>query len=509
MIDSELMQFSVKNFAFLGWKHAVIGLALLVLGGYFYFGQGSSLGSTFTVTSGDFIQKVSVSGTVVAAKDVDLGFAANGRIAGTYAKVGQRVRLGTVLAETENGDLSAELLKKRSALGEATANLASLVSGTRPEEIAVASASVTNAKSALVDAIRSAYTTSDDAVRNKADSFFTNPRTDPKLSFILSNSNLKNVVESERTVVESSLLKWALLVATLTSENSEDAAKQAQSYLAQVTTLLADSNSALNQGIPDSTTSASTLSSYMTTLATARTSVNSAASALTTAITTLDSAERNLILKQAGSTGEAIDAQTSVVAVAEADVKNALSALAKTYVVAPFGGVVTRMDAKVGEVVSPTTPLISMQSDGIFQIETYIPEVAIAGVAVGNSSTTTLDAYGLSVEFPATVVAVDPAETLRDGVPTYKTTLAFIKPDPRIRSGMTANVIIETGVLQNAIVIPSGAIVQNDGVSYVSVVKNNTVESRIITTGPSPALGQAYVLSGLSEGDVILLTPAL
>ncbi len=489
------MQFPFKNLAFWSWKYAVIGLVLLVLGGYFYFGRGNSSEATFVVTSGDFIQKVSVSGTVIAARDVDLGFAANGRIAGTYAKVGQRVYVGATLAQTENGDLVAEL-------AQAKADLDALLSGTRPEEIAVAEVSVANAESALVDAIRNAYTASDDAVRNKVDSFFTSPRTDPKLSFIVSNASLKYSVESERGVVEASLLKWSLLTNSLTSANAAEYAKQAQSYLAQVSLLLADANSALNQSVPDPTTSASDIASYITTLATARTSVNSVTSALTTAVTALDSAMKNLALKRAGSTGDAITAQRARVASAQA-------ALAKTYVTAPFNGVVTRMDAKVGEIVSPTESLISMQSDGIFQIETYVPEVAIAGVLVGNSATTTLDAYGSSIEFPAKVVAVDIAETMKDGVPAYKTTLAFLNADSRIRSGMTANVVITTGTLYDSIVIPRGAVGSSDGESYVSVRENGETVNRKISTGSSPSLGQIEIVFGLSDGDIILLSPAL
>ncbi|OGG78362.1 hypothetical protein A3A36_02085 [Candidatus Kaiserbacteria bacterium RIFCSPLOWO2_01_FULL_52_12b] len=489
------MQFPFKTLSIPSWKYAIIGLGIVIFGGYFYFGQGGSSDETFTVTLGDFIQKVSVSGTVIPAKNVDLGFAANGRIAGVYVKVGQRVNAGAVLAETENGDLVA-------TLAQAKADLDALLSGTRPEEIAVASASVTNAESSLVNAIQSAYTASDDAVHNRADVFFSNPRTAPELSFIVPNVNLKILVERDRSDTELALTAWALLVPKLSSENAARMAVQAQNYLTQVTTLLADANAAINQGLPDTATSAATLSSYATTLATGRTNVNTAATTLTSAMTTLDAALKNLSLKQAGATKDAVAAQQAIIA-------NARAALAKTYVVAPFNGIVTRMDAKVGEVVSPSTSLISLQSAGIFQIETYVPEVAIAGISVGNSATTTLDAYGSSVEFPATVVAVNPAETMKDGVPAYKTTLEFLTADSRIRSGMTANVVITIGVLPNAIVIPSGAVGNKGGVPYVSVLMDGTPVSRTVMTGPSPALGQIEILSGLSAGDIILLAPRM
>lgn len=495
MVDSKLMLLSIKNLVFAWWRYLLVALIFVAVGGYFYLGNGNGSDGKMTISRGDFMRQINISGSVVAAKNVDLGFAESGRIAGVYAKVGQKVYTGTVLAETENGDLVASLSK-------AKADLDALLSGTRPEEIAVASVSVANAEVALIDSIRSAYTTSDDAVHNKADLFFINPRTDPKLSFIVSNVSLKYAIESDRVRVESSLLKWAFLAANLTSANVSVYAKQAQSYLAQITNFLANSNLALNQGVPDSTTTASTISSYATTLATARTSVNSAVASLTNAMSALDSALKNLELKNAGSTGDAITAQRAIVA-------NAQSALAKTYVVAPFSGVITKMDAKVGASASPTESLISMQSDGIFQIETFVPEVAIADVAVGNDATITLDSYDSSIEFGAKVVAVDPAETMKDGVPAYKTTLSFLKADSRIRSGMTANVVITTGVLNNAIVIPAGAIVDKSGIKYVSVFSGEKTITREVITGTAPALGQIEILSGLSDEDIILLTPVI
>lgn len=487
-------------------KYALAALALAAAG-YFFFARGADTAATLVIVPGEFLTQVSVSGTVVAARDADLGFAATGRISAVYADVGKRVGAGAVLAEIENGDLAAALAQKRSALSEAEADLASLQAGTRPEEIAVASAAVANAEADLADALRSAYTASDDAVHNKADALFANPRTNPELSFAVSNKALETAVEQGRAALEPLLASWVLLVSGLSSASAESEAPRAQAYAASVASFLVDANTAVNQGLPDSTTSSATLSSYASSLATARTSVDSAAAALTTDLNALAAARKNLALKQAGATADALAAQAAAVAAAAADVEQARAALAKTRVVAPFAGIVTRMDAKKGETVSPSSPLISLQSDGIFQIEAYVPEVAIAQVAVGNPATTTLDAYGASAEFSSVVVAVDPAETIRDGVPAYKTTLSFLARDPRIRSGMTANVAITTGRLQDAIVIPSGAVLRSGGAAQVSLVEGGAKRARAVTLGASPALGQVEIVSGLSAGDVILLSP--
>ena len=169
------MNLSLSSLYFPRWRYALAALALLLIGGYLLFGRSADLGATMTISRADFSEEVSVSGTVTAAQDVDLGFATNGRIVRTYARVGQYVRAGAILAETENGDLIATLAQEQ-------ADLAALQAGTRPEELEVAATTVTNAKAALVNAIQNAYTTSDDAVRNRVDQLFSNPRVNPELS---------------------------------------------------------------------------------------------------------------------------------------------------------------------------------------------------------------------------------------------------------------------------------------------------------------------------------------
>ena len=213
------MQFQFKSFVVTHWRYLAGALVVILIGGYFYFGKEADVGATLRIVPGDFVQKVSISGTVIAAKDVDLGFAANGRLVGVYARVGQYVGAGSILAEIENGDLVA-------TLSQAQANLASLKAGTRPEEVAVASAAVTSATAALVDAVQNAYTTSDDAIHNKVDAFFTNPRTTPKLAFSISNMTLQTIIERNRAVIEPVLLSWAILVAQFSPENAVETAKQ-------------------------------------------------------------------------------------------------------------------------------------------------------------------------------------------------------------------------------------------------------------------------------------------
>ncbi|MDE1945208.1 MAG: efflux RND transporter periplasmic adaptor subunit [Patescibacteria group bacterium] len=476
------------------WRKTVIAAVLIALAvaAYLLFGGGGSAKATYAVVRADTPSTVAVSGTVAAAKSAALGFAASGRIKGAYAVVGQHVAAGTVLAEIDNGDQIA-------AVAKAEADLATLQAGTRPEELAVDQAAVASAEAALVSAEKAAYVAADDAVTNRADVIFTNPGSTPILIFA-NYADLKTRLEKTRTDFQTTLPEWAASLATLTNDSAAAAAALAATNLATVESFLDDANEALAQALPGQA-SAATIAADEASIATGRTNVANAATTLAADQAALTSAEKSLALAEAGSTPEAI-------AAGRADLENAEAALAATRVVAPFDGVVTQMDAKTGEIVSPSTSEIAMQSDAGYEIDVYVPEVSIAGVAVGDDATTTLDAYGPDVAFPAKVIAVDPAETLEGGVPTYKTTLAFVGEDARIRSGMTANVVITTGMLRDAVVVPAGAVGRDpSGASYVSLVAGKKVEHRVVTTGAAPSLGMIQITDGLAGGETILLTP--
>lgn len=474
-------------------------LPLLVLGGGWYlFGPTSPAEpEILVVRTGTFVDQVSISGTVVAAQDVDLGFAQSGRIASLSARVGQQVGAGTVLASIENGDLRATVAQRKAALQNQQAKLAALKVGTRPEEVAVKQSALASAEVALQNAIDDGYRAADDAVRNKTNNLFTNPSTEPQLVFSTSNSQLANDVEGGRLTLGGQLT---------TLQNSTDHTA-VSTLLAGVSDYLGDMSSALAGATANQKFTQADITAAVSAVGTARTNTNTAITALASALAALKSAERDLALSKAGSTKEDIDAQAAQVAAAEADVQSAQAQLQKTIIVAPFSGVVTKVSAKIGQLVSPDAPEISMASNGAFQIESYIPEVSIAKVAVGNPASTTLDAYG-SATFAAHVVAIELSRTVRDGISTYKTTLQFDRTDPRIKSGMTADVSIRVQEKANVLSIPKAALYSKADQSFVQVrLGEENTEERAVATGLQ-SLERIEITSGLHDGDSVVLNPA-
>jgi membrane fusion protein (multidrug efflux system) len=485
--------------------------AVVMVGAYLSYAQSHpTLGATLTVHTGDFNEQVSVTGTVIAAENADLGFSQSGRISGVYAKVGDSVYAGQIIASIENGDLVAAVTQKEAALEAEQAKLASLTEGTRPEQLAIDQASVTSAESAVRDAVRSALVAADDAIHVKTDQFFVNARTNsPSIVLTVSDSMLVYRLQSERAALEPMLQTWVSDISSASFSTTDPLAlaNTAQARLTSVAFFLEDASKALSEASPSGSYTQSNIDTFKSDINSARTTIASVLSSLSTDESALTSARGTLTLAEAGSTASDLAAEAAQVKVAEAEVANAKAALGKTVVTAPFTGIISKMDAKKGEIVSANTSEISILSTGRFEIETYLSELSIAGVAIGNDASVTLDAYGTGVSFPAKVVTVDPAETVKNGVPTYKTTLIFTNADARIRSGMTANVLITTGIKPHAIVVPQGAVVTAGGAAHVTLLTNGKAVEQPVTTGTVSALGQVEILSGLTDGDVILLTP--
>ncbi len=258
-------------------------------------------------------------------------------------------------------------------------------------------------------------------------------------------------------------------------------------------------------------------------ISTAEAGINNAESALLTA-------KNTLTLKQAGYTQNQIDSQVAMVEQSKAGLASQRAMLnqayanvqqykvqiEKTKLRAPMNGIVTKMEAKVGEIIFPSSssaeiqiPLVSLIGEGNFEMEANIAEIDIAKIKIGDLATVTLDAYS-EIEFTATVTFVDPAETYIEGIPTYRVKLQFDKQDERIKSGMTANIDILTNKKENVILIPQRAVATKDGMKLVSIAEENgeehitTIKQVEVKTGIRSSDGRIEIIEGIDEGDVVV-----
>lgn len=482
-------------------------LAIIAAGGAFAAMRGQDdTPSTELVRRGDVFQVVSVTGKVKPASEVTLSFERSGRIAGVNRSVGDRVGAGALLVSLEAGDLAAQAEQARAALRKEEIELEDIKKGTTAEDIRVSEVALQNALSSAQEALRSAYVNADDAIRNKVDQFMSNPRTgSPKLNFTVTDPQLRIDVEGGRASVEQTLARWGdTVLRGIPIGSTETALFDAHKDLSDIQAFLDKVSIAVNTLTPNSTLSQTTIDAYKAAVISGRSNVSTSLSNVSTSQEEIRTAQSNLALKRAPATAEEIAAQIADIDAAKAHVSNLEAQLGKTVIRAPINGIVTKMDAKRGEIATAGAALVSVISDAKYEIEAFVPEADIAKFKIGSSATTTLDAYP-EVEFIAMVVRIDPAETVVDGVATYKTTLQFRQNDARVKSGMTANTDIEGERRTNVLVIPARAIREKDGRKTVTVPALDATSEREIETGLRGTSGDIEVLSGLEEGETVLL----
>jgi len=463
----------------------VVIILIAIIGGYFYFKSGKKISPEFVIAQkGDIMQEVSVTGNVKAVKSVDLAFEKAGKISAVLADVSQYVSNGAVLVREDSSELQSQLDKANADLATQNADLAK-------EKIVLS-----NEYSSVSDILNDNYTKADDAARNQTDAMFTSAETDnPQLTFTSSDSQAATDARNGRLASRAELINWKQEINNLDTM-SQDALYselvKSQSHLSIIRTFLVRLMDALNQAYG---LSSSTLTTYKTAIITARDEVNTAATNMTNQIQAIDSQKATVASDEASIQSY------------QAIIQNIKNQIAKTSIYAPINGIVTKQDAKVGEIAAANAVLISVMS-GTNEMEAYIPEVDIAKVKIGDSATVTLDAYGRDVVFDAKVTAIDPAETMIEGVATYKTTLQFVSTNNKpVKSGMTANIDISTAAKSNVLIVPQRTVVSKNSDNFVDVYNSSdgSVNEIKVTIGLRGSDGNIEILDGLKEGDKVII----
>lgn len=471
-------------------------------------------------TRASLSETVKVSGKVQASKEANLSFQSTGNVSYIGASIGDKVPQGKVLATLYSGDEQANLLQAKATLANAQATLDQLLRGARPEEIAIKEQAVSSAKNTLEstyatlpDAIRNVDASIADAVKSKLAPIFSQSGDNFTISFSTCDQVLQSSVETSRTNLEKTMAnfqKSSQSVSMISSNDTLDASFEdaykatiaTNDFIAKLSSLLLLSCSVQN----------ASLDTYRTTLATVRTTMNTVfadisakRSALTTAKNNLASAERDLALTKAGTDQPKIDAQRALVTQAEASVLSAQSRLSKTIIVAPFEGTVTDISLVKGETATAGKAVVSMISTSAFEVEATVPEIDIAKVASGNEVKITLDAYGSSVIFPATITRVDEAAVFEGNVPKYKVIATFKDKDDRIKTGMTANVTIITKQVAGALALPVRFVeVISPTRGKVTVTSGNEPKTIDVELGIRGDDGFIEIKSGLTEQDTVV-----
>lgn len=462
-----------------------IAAIALITAAVFYFRSSPGAAGSFTVVKrGNLTEIVRAGGIVKPAKSVDLAFQNGGKINYVGASVGNFVSVGEVIASTDSADLSAQRDKAKADLATQQAMLNKM------------KIDLNNQYGNIFNNLNIAFTEANDAVRNQADNMFNNSeQNSPALNFLTMDSQAQTDAQNGRLLSGTMLNEWRKMLNQLIGSNpSQDdlyaALAKSNSYQLEIQNFLLVLTSAMNKAYNMPQAALDVDKNF---LSAANSEINSSITLLT--------AQKQAIDSQAA----AVDSQKSNVKSYEANVENIKAQIGKTVIYSPINGIVSRQDAKTGQIVSPGAISVSIISSSQFQVEEYVPESDVAKIKIGNDAALTLDAYGSGANFAAKVFQIDPAASLINNVPAYKVTLVFNKADSRVKAGMNANVVIMTGARENILAVPAGAIIARNGDKFVMVDRGSkNIEERRVGTGITGSSGLVEITSGLSEGERII-----
>jgi HlyD family secretion protein len=233
----------------------------------------------------------------------------------------------------------------------------------------------------------------------------------------------------------------------------------------------------------------------------------------------LREAQRQLSLLQSGSRPEEIAQRQAAVQAAQGELQAIQVKLNDTIIRAPFAGLVTQKNASEGAFVTPTTSASSGTSSSNsslanstsivvlakgLEILAEVPEVDIGQIKSGQQVEIVADSYPDRV-FKGRVRLVAPEAIVDQNVTSFQVRVALDSGKDKLLSGMNVDLTFLGQNLNDALVVPTVAIVTQQGKTGVLVPgENNKPEFRPVTIGSS-IQDQTQILQGLKQGDRVFL----
>ena len=196
----------------------------------------------------------------------------------------------------------------------------------------------------------------------------------------------------------------------------------------------------------------------------------------------------------------------------QAQMDNAQTQLNYTTVTAPRDGIILKKYVEPGTIITSGqssfagtgagTSIVQLGDTTRMFVYASVDETDVANVEEGQTVDITLDAYPDEI-FEGKVTRIDPETTVTQNVTTIPVTVEIDSPDARLKPGMnaTCDFIIERA--ENALLVPTTAVSDDNGKYYVTVMKNGQQSQRQIEIGIAGD-DNTQVVKGLKQGEEVV-----
>ncbi len=405
----------------------------------------------YTVGRGDVQRSISALGTIEADSVVDLGFETSGQASEVLVKTGDYVRAGDPVARLASETQQINYEQAKLALEKANNALADLLGPVDENDIKVAQANLASAQGAYASAANSS---------SPADVAQAQLRYD-QAKHALEEAQHKRQVSGGLTTEQFTLL---------------DAQIGAASFNAEIARLQLEQMQTGNSG------------------------------GLTQAGAQIALRQKQLDQLMAGPKQSAITSAQISLQQAEAQLRDAETALNRTTLFAPIDGVVTSVNIDIGQPVLTGKPVIQITNMSPLGLIAQVDEEDINLIKDGMPTYVELDALP-DAHLPASVKQIEIMGTEVNGVVSYNTHFKLDQVDPRVRVGMTGEAFVVLETHQNVLTVPSNYLhVEADGRVFVDILDAKNKETRVEVKLGLQGTDSSEIISGLKEGDVVVVT---
>jgi HlyD family secretion protein len=463
--------------------------------------------TTAVVEKGNVSELVSVSGFVEAKRVAELAFPSSGVVTDILVEEGSRVEAGEIIATLAATTLVAERNEAVSALTSAQAAFSQTSSGPRFETIDLANTSLANAQSNLERVTLEENRKVNNARAALLSTGLTATTADPE------EENIPPTVSGTYTCEDEGIYK-----ATIYNSNSKSGYSYTFTGLEQGTEVVSFeqpvplgscglylkfaegtsySRSEWSIEVPNTRSSG-----YVTLANSLKLAETQADNAILGAKNALTLAQKESTLSTAPARSEELTQASAAVSQARARVAAIDARISDRSIVAPFSGIITKVNITKGE-VAPVSAVINLLADDTFTLKARIPEIDITKMAVGQKVKAVFDAQS-SETLNGKLTYVSPIAELIDGVAYFETIIELETSPEWLRAGLNADIDIIVASRTDVLRIPRRFVsTLENGQSVVLVPQGNktaTTTVEILFTGNDSFLE----ISGISEGTIVI-----
>ncbi|AFY58006.1 RND family efflux transporter, MFP subunit [Rivularia sp. PCC 7116] len=410
---------------------------------------------------------ITANGKIEPERSINISPKNAGVIKSLLVEEGDTAKKGQIIAYMDDSNLQGQLTQAKAGVASAQASLEKLKAGNRPQEIAQVKAQLEEAQA--------------------------------NLSKLIAGNRPQEIAQAEARL------------------------NRAQVTLNQTEAELNRYQQLFNSGA----ISRQNLSTYQTNRETALTQVKEAEQALNLlkigsrqediqqARAKVKQLQESYNLIQAGTRTEDVNQALAQVNSARGSLQTILAQIDDTVIRAPFDGVITKIYSKPGSFVTPNTAggvsssslnssILSLTANN--QLVANIAESNLAKISIEQKVNIKTDAY-LSEVFIGKVSQIAAQATVEQNVTSFEVTAEIISSKKKLlRSGMNVETEFEIGEKQNALVVPTVAVVRKaEGTGVYILNDDNKPVFKSIQTGVV-VKNQTEVKSGLTGKEKVVLS---